>query len=78
MSTADAGTHKDYDVQQDRKIKLKQKHVAITLYKCIEIGTSTGWLYVEVGNFVWTDVETDGGVSKPFETNWDEYQSEHS
>ena len=86
ISTEDAGTHKDYDAQQGRKTKLKQKHVAVTLYKCIEIGTPTGWLYVEVGDFVWTDVETDDGtrsrqiveISKLFETSNQEYRFEYS
>ena len=63
VSTEGAGTGKDYDTGETRKrSKQQQTHVAVTMYTCVEIGTPTGWLYVETGDFVEIDVVSDAGT----------------
>ena len=58
-STASAGTYRDFDKR--RSARLSKECIQVTHYKCVEIGTRSGWMYVEVGDFVKLDVANDAG-----------------
>ena len=57
--TVGAGTYRDFD--KKRSARLKKDCIAVTKYKCVEMGTPTGWQYIEVGDYVELDVATDDG-----------------